>query len=72
MVKKIHEMEIREEGWAEGNEAGREEGILGIVEILHDLGFDDETIKQKIIEKYGLDPGEAENYLNMALVKESA
>ena len=64
MVKKIHEMEIREEG--------REEGILGTVEILHDLGFDGETIKQKIIEKYGLDPGEAENCLNMALVKESA
>lgn len=48
----------------ENLEKGREQGILGMVSALKELNISDNTILQKLKEKFMLTTEEAEEYLN--------
>ncbi|MCI9080474.1 MAG: hypothetical protein HFH68_16465 [Lachnospiraceae bacterium] len=55
--EKEKEAEIR------GRQKGRQQGIIGTVDILHSLGHNDEEIKTGIMKSYNLSEEEAEKYL---------
>ena len=63
MLMMIREMELREEGKKEGLEEGRKEGrkeaILTAVDMLREMGLDDDTILKKIMQKFQLEKSEA-------------
>lgn len=46
-----------------GREQGREQGIFGMVSALRDLNIPENTILQKLQEKFMLTKEEAEKYL---------
>ncbi|MBQ9156252.1 MAG: Rpn family recombination-promoting nuclease/putative transposase [Eubacterium sp.] len=56
MVMMIHDMEIREEGREEGK-------IFGTIETMQDDGKDEETIRNRLIDKYHLEDSEAVEYI---------
>ena len=55
--------EGRAEGFEEGREEGIGKGIIGSVEILRKVGFDETSIIKHIMEQYELTKEEAENYV---------
>lgn len=55
----LREEAAKRTGWKEG----REEGIQGMVDVLHDLGHEDAEIRQIIQKKYALSEEEAAEYL---------
>ena len=55
--------EGRAEGFEEGREEGIGKGIIGSVEILRKVGFDETAIIKHIMEQYELTKEEAENYV---------
>ena len=54
---------IYENGMKEGRAEGLEEGIIGSVEILRKVGFDETAIIKHVMEQYELTKEEAENYV---------
>lgn len=51
------------EAWHSGNSQGVNQGIQGAVHILYSAGFNDQEIKHKIMEEYGLTEKAAAEYL---------
>ena len=56
----FHERSLRQEE----RESGRQEGILGAVQILINMGLDDDNIIQKISEQFNLSKNEAATYIH--------
>lgn len=54
---------VEERGIKKGIERGMEQGIKGLVDILKDMGTQDEVIVEKIMEKFSLSVEEAEKYV---------
>lgn len=56
----IHEynitQEAKQEGRLEGRQEGQEEGIQALVTTLKEMSLDQETVTQKLVEKFGLPP----------------
>lgn len=53
----------REEGWLEGREEGRIQGIYGTVNILRNLRLSQIKIKEIIMDQFALSEEEAERFL---------
>ncbi len=51
----LHDMDVREEG--------REEAIQIFVETLREMDIDDETIRQKLKDKYKLNENDIEKFM---------
>ena len=69
MVMMIHDMEIREEGKAEGIKEGKAEGIIGAVEMLQEDGKSDAEIITRLTAKYTISDEEARKYIESAVVE---
>ncbi len=53
-----------QENLEKGREEGREQGILGMISVLRDLHIPDNTILEKLQEKFLFSKEEAQEYLN--------
>ena len=60
----------RKEGIEKGREEGREEGIEKIVEVYLELGMQREFIINKVMEKFDISKGKAEEIANR-IIKEN-
>lgn len=56
----FHERSLRQEE----RESGRQEGIFGAVQILINMGLDEDNIIQKISEQFNLSKNEAATYIH--------
>ena len=64
MTLLMRDQENMEKGRKQGMEQGMEQGILGMVSALRDLDIPDNTILQKLQEKFLLTKEESQKYLN--------
>ncbi len=64
MTLLMRDQENLEKGREEGREEGREQGILGMISVLRDLHIPDNTILEKLQEKFLFSKEEAQEYLN--------
>ena len=62
-VLDYEEKRIMNEGRREGHEEGRAEGIMGTVNVLRSLNYDDKAITDIIQAEYQLTKEEAESYM---------
>ena len=58
-----HMRHVKEEGFQEGHKKGIQEGIQILVDFCREMRFPREDSKAKIAEKFGLEPTEAEKYM---------
>ena len=58
-----HMRHVKEEGVQEGHKKGIQEGIQILVDFCREMRFPREDSKAKIAEKFGLEPTEAEKYM---------
>lgn len=64
MTLLMRDQENIEKGREEGREEGKAQGILGMISALRDLNIPDNTILQKLQEKFLLTKEESQKYMN--------